>query len=224
MAALVTVRLATSESDCTIIGPFHDSVKREFSLFVGWEELPSSRFFPWASVLRMLPDRLLPGIRLRYKEEDKMSTTINPTATPDSAIELKVCGNVVTGQLDGHALTFKVGNSLRDFARANSLNLETAEKLYKPFRAACWARLAAVKMIRTAAGKPKKKRRGETVAARRFVAGGSSSFGSIDGGEHRHIYTGRPDEFEMERGVKRCRFCGKPAISGSDLCYTCESD
>jgi hypothetical protein len=28
----------------------------------------------------------------------------------------------------------------------------------------------------------------------------------------------------VPEAFKRCRFCGRPAVPGSDLCYTCESD
>jgi hypothetical protein len=67
------------------------------------------------------------------------------------------------------------------------------------------------------------KQRGRAQFPRRVV-GSSGGVGSIDGGEHKHVYTGCPDVIEMERGFTRCRFCGRPAMAGSDLCYTCESD
>src|SRR5882672_7121423 len=57
----------------------------------------------------------------------------------------------------------------------------------------------------------------------RQIVGGSGGAGSIDDGVHRHVWTERPTEFPMEYQVNRCRSCGKPAMSESDLCYTCES-
>jgi len=40
--------------------------------------------------------------------------------------------------------------------------------------------------------------------------------------EPRWPSSGRPTEFEMESGLTRCRFCGKPAMAGADVCYSCE--
>jgi hypothetical protein len=41
-------------------------------------------------------------------------------------------------------------------------------------------------------------------------------------GEPRFPSSGRPTEFPMETAVALCRSCGKPAIAGADLCYSCE--
>jgi hypothetical protein len=51
---------------------------------------------------------------------------------------------------------------------------------------------------------------------------------------HKHLSSGwgkgsrgfqaKAAHLEPYEGIRRCRFCRKPAMGGSDLCYTCESD
>jgi len=150
------------------------------------------------------------------------------TVISHNGTDFTVSGNVVTGLLDGQMLTYKAGNRLQDFAKSNGLDLSKAGGIFIPFKRACLDCLDLVNtpvfIVRDKPAKPRKKCSDKPVVVHRLPSGRSPSSGSIDGGGRQHPYTGHPDEFEMERGFKRCRFCGKPAMVGSDLCYSCESD
>jgi len=71
--------------------------------------------------------------------ETTVKATVKATS-PDGITE--VIGNEAKGLYRNSGLAFKSGMNVQEFARHNSLSIEKAEGLYKPFRAMCWAAMA----------------------------------------------------------------------------------